>query len=499
MTARWKSHLLALTASIITTLILLHRDVADMATIWWDSSTYNHQMFIVPIIGWLIWQRKDELASHAPRAFWWGLTLVVAAGFGWALGEAGGISLFRHAALVLMIQALVLTICGPTIVRALLFPLFYLIFLIPIGEELVPLLQTITAKLCMVFLHLIGITAKIDGVFITTPVGLFEVAEACSGVKFLVAMAAYSVLAANVCFKNWKPRIPFLMMANIVPVFANGFRAFSTIWISNATGSTDFAASFDHVIYGWVFFAVVMVVVMAIGWRWFNRKNSDQWIADVAPDTRPSTKLWLKSGAALALFLGLVGGQQALASLGRRAMPQALELPNVPGWQRAQIAQSYPWLPRFDGVDHLLWGEYVNQAGDRVDLVIAAYAWQEDHREIVGYGQGAFDPRTSWSWMHDTASPVGGKAEMIRSPAGSREVASFYWINGTLTGSGTRVKLETLKTRLFGRDQAAAAVLISAEDSEAKHSRPAIDAFLAALGPVDGLTRATITTARGGG
>jgi len=78
-----------------------------------------------------------------------------------------------------------------------------MLFLVPFGDELVPTLQMITADLTIALVHLSGIPAVIDGVFIDTPIGLFEVAEACSGVKFLVAMVALGSLAAHVCFASW--------------------------------------------------------------------------------------------------------------------------------------------------------------------------------------------------------------------------------------------------------------------------------------------------------
>ena len=97
--------------------------------------------------------------------------------------------------------------------------------------------------------------AHLEGIFITTPTGYFEVAEACAGVKFLIAMAAFGALVANVCFRSWPRRIAFMAVAMLVPILANGVRAWGTIYIAHRTGSTDFAASFDHVVYGGIFFA----------------------------------------------------------------------------------------------------------------------------------------------------------------------------------------------------------------------------------------------------
>ncbi len=497
MTDRWRSHLIALALAILGMLMLLRQDVFDMASIWWNISTYNHMLFIPFIVGWLIWQRKDELVAHQPRVWWPGLLVILLGGIGWAFGEASGISVMRHAALIGLAQAMALTLLGPVIARATMFPLFYLIFLIPIGEELVPQLQTVTAALCMFFLKLLSIPATIDGVFIRTSVGLFQVAEACSGVKFLVAMVAYAALAANVCFKTWQRRAWFLLMACIVPILANGFRAFSTIWISELTGSLDFAAGFDHIIYGWVFFGVVMGLVMAIGWRWFDRRIEDTWCADVKPDGQSSSNVWMAAAAAVLVLSGALFGQQTLASSGRRPMPRQIAMPTVSGWKRVDIVQKSKWVPRFDGADHMLLGQYVDSKGNRVDLVIALFAWQEEKREIVGYAQGLFDPQTDWSWVNETAAPVGGRSDRIMAPGVVREVTSFYWIAGTLTGSRATVKMETLKSRLTGQDQAAVAILVSAEEIGDKSSRPAIDAFLNAAGPPDKLANDLILMARG--
>jgi exosortase A len=496
LSRNWQAHLVALTAALLALIALFHRDALDMAGIWWNISTYSHCLFIPAIVGWLIWQRRTELAVLEPSSWWPGLLLFAVGAFGWMLGEAGNIALFRHAALILMIQATVLTILGPTVTRGILFPIFYLTFLIPFGDEFVPLLQTITAKLCMIMLSIVQLPAHIDGVFITTPSGYFEVAEACSGVKFLVAMVAYSTLVANVCFKSWKRRISFMVMAALVSVLANGFRAFSTIYISHLT-SIEFASSFDHIIYGWVFFGIVMIIVMAVGWRYFDRRVDEPWIPDVKPDGRKTSSVWSKAGALLALGITIIVAQSSLAAMGRVPMPKGIDLPVVPGWTRVDPVHVFPWQPRFDGADHRLWGQYLNAKGERVDVVIALYAWQGEGRKIVGFGQGAFDPESNWSWTAATAPPRAGRADRIFAPGAAREVASFYVIGGIETGSASRVKLATLQTRMLGQDQAAVAVLVSGEETKTYRPRPAIDAFLKALGPIKPLADKLVQTARG--
>jgi EpsI family protein len=176
-------------------------------------------------------------------------------------------------------------------------------------------------------------------------------------------------------------------------------------------------------------------------------------------------------------------------------MPNQIALPEVAGWQRADAAAD-DWKPRFDGADHRLQGEYVNAKGDRVTLAIAVYAWQGDGKEIVGYAQGAADPDSHWSWTNDTPPPLNGKAERIFAPGLAREVVSFYVVGGMITGRAQIVKLATLKSRLIGGDQAAVAVLVSAQDRRDAPARPQINGFLAAMGAPERLTERLIMTAR---
>nr|WP_238995259.1 exosortase A [Sphingomonas solaris] len=473
------------TAAVVA---LFHRDALAMADIWWNSSTYGHCLFILPIVGWLVWQRAPELARLVPQAWWPGLVIVAAGAGGWLLGQAAGVGFARHLGLVLMLQGAVVACLGPAVARGLLFPLAYLLLLVPVGDMLVPPLQTITAKMCMVLLGVVGVPARIEGVFITIPNGYYEVAEACSGVKFLVAMIAYGALVANVCFRSRAKRAGFMAVAIAVPVLANGLRAFGTIYVGHLTDGTV-AGEFDHVVYGWVFFAAVMVAVMAVSWRFFDRGPNDRWLdAAALQPVRPVAdrpgRIAGLAGAVLLLAMAPLAWGSAIAAGGGAQLPAHIAPPDVPGWTRAAEVSHYPWRPRFDGADHRVIGHYRDAAGRAVDLAIVVYGHQAEGREIVGYGQGAVDPTSDWAWTDDTRAPPQGRAFRISAPGPVvREVVTFYRVGRTTTGSDTRVKLETLRARLLGGPQRAVAILVSAEQPGAAGSaRPAIDAFLTALG-----------------
>ncbi|MEO9469407.1 exosortase A [Parasphingorhabdus sp.] len=488
----WSQHLRLLLMMTVIIIGLFWRDVGDVVSTWWNISTYNHCLLILPILGWQIQQRWSELQKITPEIWAPGLIWVGLGSIAWLLGEAAGVSFARHLALIMMLQGSVLAILGQKVAKGLIFVLFYSFFLVPFGEEIVPFLQTITADMSMLFLSWANIPAFIDGVFISTPTGYFEVAEACSGVKFLIAMIAYGALVCNICFQSWPRRALFMAMAVVVPVIANGIRAFGTIYIAHHT-STDFATGFDHIFYGWFFFAFVLVLVMAIGWPFFDRKIDDRLIDGNHIETSEQSKSgkMRMSHAAVAISVLIAAPVLWISSLAAQTsnLPESISLPEVSGWDIVKYHPAYAWKPRFDGANHQLLGRYRNRtSGETVDLAVAVYDRQEDGREIVGYGQGAFDPNTEWAWSRELSAPPAARAIQIIAPGPvTRDAITFYGIGGIVTGSSSKVKLETLKGRLFGGDQHAVAIIVSAEHTVDGGVRETMDEFIGSLGSIDKL------------
>lgn len=485
----WRTATLAVAGSWVAILVLFHHDVADMVGIWWNSTTYGHCLFVVPILFWLVWQRRFELALLTPTAWWPGLVPVAAGGLCWLLGEAAAVALFRHDGLVLMLQGAAVAMLGPQVARGLLFPLCYMAFLVPFGDVLEPRLQAATVAMAMPLLHAGGVPASVDGVLITIPGGVFEVAEACSGAKFLIAMVAYGTLVANVCYVSWGRRMAFMAMAVIVPVVANGLRAAGTIYAAHRT-SVAMATGFDHIVYGWIFFALTMAAVLAIGWRWFDRDPDARWIDTAAIARIPvhAADRSLVAGAVLAIAVGFAAWS-AVIDARTQELPARIDLPHVPGWRRVAM-RGEPWVPHYPGADHFLIGRYGDAAGRTVDLSIAVYGSQREGQELVGFGQGAIRQNDRWVRIADTAPIAGATTIRMAAPGPvERETATWYRVGRITTGSADRVKVETLRARLFGGPQRGVAVLLSAE-RHGGDPRATIRDFLRAAGPVDAIADA---------
>ncbi|MFC3580558.1 exosortase A [Sphingomonas hylomeconis] len=484
--ATWRRHVLVLAGVAIALIALFRRDAGDLAHIWWTSTTFGHCLFITPVLAWLVWQRRTQLAALTPVAWAPGLALVAVGGFGWLLGEAASVALARHLGVVMMLQGAVVTLLGPNVARGLLFPLCYAVFLVPFGEGLEAPLQTLTVEMIMPLLHLFGVPAEVDGVLITIPNGYFEVAEACSGAKFVIAMIAYGTLVANVCFVSWRRRLVFMLVALIVPIVANGLRAFGTIYAAHLT-SVERATGMDHIVYGWVFFGLVMAAVIALGWRWFDRAPDDAVFDPARLQDQPRARIDTLVAAALVLTIAAVFPAWSGAIAGRaQVLPEAIALPVVPGWQRSAMSVRAPWSPYYPGADHYLIGRYRDGAGNAVDLALAVYGSQREGKELVSFGTGVLREDDIWVRIDNLPDLDGGSAMRITAPGPvERQVVTWYRVGDVLTHSDKRVKLATLEAKLLGGPQRAVAVHLSAEVQPGVETRAVLARFLAALGPVE--------------
>ncbi len=485
----WRRPALMLGLAWLGLVLAFLPDWLTMFDKWWNVSTYNHALLIPVIVGWLVWQRVPQLAELEPKPWRWGLPVLAGAVFLWVLGAFSGFDLLRQAGAVAMLPASALLLLGPRIFAALLFPLCYMAFMVPFGDELVPPLQAITAAITIWLVHVSGVSASINGVFIDTPAGLFEVAEACSGVKFLIAMIALGTLIGNVCFKSWMRRAVFFAFCLVVPILANGVRAWGTIFAAQYVG-IEKAAGIDHLIYGWVFFAVVIVAVLAASWRFFDRAIDDPMIDAKALKAMPVLDRLERAGlpdwGALAGCGALVAGGIAWATAATALvapLPPQVGLPDVPGWQRIDYAPQAAWEPLAGGADHRLLGRYQDAAGNQVDVFYALYASQGEGKEAGGFGQGALTPESTWAWTGNGPAMPSAKSERLLSGGRIERLALTYYRSGDLlTGSNMRLKLANIADRLLLRERTTAVLILSAERRQDFEPQAEISAFQAAIG-----------------
>lgn len=282
----WRAPLAALAAAWIALIAVTSPSWGEILHQWWNIDTYNHQLLVPFIIGWLVTIKSGELARIAPQACWPALVLVAAGLMLWWGGRFHDINLLAHAGAVGAMQGAVVAVLGLRASLLLALPLAFGVFLVPFGDEIIPTLQYITADITIALTRLSGVPASISGIYIDTPAGLFVVAEACSGVMFLTAMVTLGVLVSFTRFGSWRRRALFMAACIIVPILANGARAWATVYVAQYIGAEK-ATGFDHIVYGWFFFAIIVTGVLAGAWRYFEHDPIDSgWRAEAVTGWR---------------------------------------------------------------------------------------------------------------------------------------------------------------------------------------------------------------------
>jgi exosortase A len=253
----------ALAAGILLLVLLFHTEAGAAIHVWNTSTAYGHCWLVLPLVAWLLWERRAEAAvAMAPSPLLAILALPVAVI--WLAAYLLGIMEGRQLAAVACAEILLLSVLGRRLWWALSAAFLYLFFLVPFGAFVTPALQDFTAGFVAHGLDALNIPSRVTAYKIEIPEGQFYVAEACAGLRFLIASVAFGVLYAVTLFRSPLRRIVFILAAVAVPIIANGFRALGIVVLGHALGSAQ-AAETDHVLYGWIFFSIVILLLALAG------------------------------------------------------------------------------------------------------------------------------------------------------------------------------------------------------------------------------------------
>jgi exosortase A len=262
--AAWQGALAALCLGLLALGGLFRAEIAAAVSTWDRSSAYGHCWLVLPIAVWLAWTRRHRLAGLSPEPVPLAGLLALGGAAAWLVMERLGVMEARQFAALGIVWVLILATLGWRVVTAMAAPLVYLVFLVPFGEFATPWLQDITLEMILFGLRVFGIPHHADGLVIEIPEGTFLVAEACAGLRFLIAAIAFGALYALSMFRDTYRRLLVLLLAVLVPLVANGIRAFAIVLMGHHMGSAEAAAA-DHLIYGWTFFSIVMVLLILAG------------------------------------------------------------------------------------------------------------------------------------------------------------------------------------------------------------------------------------------
>lgn len=435
--------------------VIYYDALALMVGIWVDDENYGHGFFVPIISLFLIWMKRDKIRALEPRGSWWGLSLIVAGLALYIIGELGTLAPLLQLSFWLVVVGLCWATLGGRIVRALSFPLLYLLTMIPLPQFLLQglsgQLQLLSSALGVGCLQVVGVTAFREGNVIDLGPIQLQVVEACSGLRYLFPLMSLALLCAYL-FQGamWKRAVVFLSSMPIAIVL-NGFRI-GVIGVLVEYFGAGAADGFLHLFEGWVIFLISLAILALVMWGLSRIGSGGQrqpfpdllsLPSDSETVVQPgAVRCSSLSGASPAPFFCSVGLLVSLAVASPylisrdEIVPARQALLNFPmqvqQWQGSTfpLEKEYIETLRFD--DYLL-ADYRGAEGAPVNFYVAYYGSQRK-------GQSAHSPRTcipGGGWeitslrtmevpANDAATTVLQVNRLVIQKADAKQIV-YYW------------------------------------------------------------------------
>jgi exosortase A len=468
---------------------------------WIKSETFAHGFIIVPICLWLIWRRRENFRGLPPTPWWPALTLVALAGFGWLLARLGEVQVVQQYMFVAMLPLTALALFGRRLAGSLAFPLLFVLAAVPFGEIFIGPLISFTADFTVKAVELTGIPVLRNGTHFELPTGSWSVVEACSGVRYLISSVTIGLLYAYLTYRSTSRRVLFVVVSIIVPIIANGLRAYMIVMIGHFSGMT-LAVGVDHIIYGWLFFGLVMFIMFWIGNYW--REDEAPAPAAAAPGlTVHGSRTGAASFAAItAALISLAALWPAFAAYNYRAThnPQPVQFgPVGVNWPAAPAFAT--WTPDYMAADASFNGVYRAATGSPVGLTVLYYRNQASDKALISSVNVVSSHKQNWS---QTGSAVRSeqfagatlalRETRLQGQSGKMLVWHWKWVDKRFTANDYVGKLWQAQAKLMFRGDDGAAVMVSAPyEEDPELARASMRAFMNAnLAPVE----AALTAAR---
>lgn len=510
---------------LVAAVLLLYRDTAlAMVEIWNRSETFAHAFVVPPISLWLIWRQRAVLARLRPSPSSWFLLPLAAMALMWMLADLVAVNSAAQLALTAMLVLLVPAALGWPVARAIAFPLGFLFFAVPIGEFMTPQLMEWTADFTVAAVRASGIPVFREGQQFIIPSGSWSVVEACSGIRYLMASVMVGTLFAYLNYRSMARRWVFVGVAIVLPLLANWLRAYIIVMLGHFSGN-KIATGADHLVYGWVFFGIVMLLMFMVGARWSEpdapapASERDEVASPLTRKLGAAASLLSWAAIVLLLLVPHLALQAMQADEGPAEFALSAPLSTSGAWQLEpgaapsfKPAISHPsaeWQGRFKrlGADEAASDAAVSDAAmsdtvasdaalpdpSPVGLYVAYFRQQNYQRKlissshvlaasndpewaIVGQDRGSQDVNGAALPLQTAELRRAGAAGLADASASAKrlKVWKIYWVNGRPVSSDWQAKLWGAFYRLAGQGDDAAVLVFYAEKAQA-------DALLAAF------------------
>lgn len=407
--------LAAVFALWIAVAVIYWPSTAALNGIWGGPGEFDHGYLILLVSLWLVVRDRERLAATPVHPAPGALVLVVALSVAWLWFWRAAIQDLHLILMPLILLVALAAGLGWRIARALLFPVGFLYFAIPVWELATGVLQGLSAKANDMLMWLTGMPAMMQGNFIQLPMGTLRIEGGCSGLHTLVVGLAVAALYGEISRSPLRQRLVWLGLMAVISLVTNWIRIF-IITVAAYESSLRSSLVSHHVWLGWCLFVVAVICFMWLAGR------IDSWMGRRIPAGKPAREsiqpprgqgVSLMGVGATVACLGILPGLAYGADLSRfhRHTAISIEWPAAPvDWRGPQSILSGDWTPQFLSPSVEQMQRYIDARGQPIDAFVVAYRTQTQRAKLLGY----------WNTVLGTGGGLRPQGErVVGTPAGS--------------------------------------------------------------------------------
>lgn len=397
-----------------------------------NSDIYSH-CFLIPVISlYLIWRRRSELQKMELSPNYWGSLFILFGGATLILGKVGNAFFLMHLSLIPVIVGLTLLLFGWRWLRALAFPIAYLIFMVPLPpfvlEVINPPLQLLAASFSNLFLRAFNISVFVDKNFIFLPDATLFVEPSCSGLRYILPVLAIAVLLAYLSLQRWSDRVVLVVIALTMAILTNVLRVASTGLLAHFVSPKLAEGSF-HSFHGWLIsivnFVFLLGMISLLAKRNRTKEQPVEQEDSVPADSSSSTYRFPLIEYTKQFYFAVIILMSLAACfhlLSNRRMPLRKSLTEFPlivgNWQGKDI-KDVSDMPNVAHIDDSLARVYSDGSGYQVKFYVAYSQNQRQGAEVFRTPSEFFldDWWAEW-WLtekeSETLAVPGGKGKNVK-------------------------------------------------------------------------------------
>ncbi|MFZ0802617.1 MAG: exosortase/archaeosortase family protein [Terriglobales bacterium] len=251
-----------------------------------DREEYTHILLVLPMVAALTFLDRRLLLSSPQPEWWWGsafglasVTVAALAKWAGALQPDTRLALAMLAVVGWWMGAFILCF-GPSLARAFLFPLGFLLWLVPIPSfllaHIITFLQQWSAYTAQLLFTAVGVPVSQDGFFLTIPGLTVEVAKECSSIRSSLMLVVTTMVLAQLQLRSFWRKALLVAVAVPLSVAKNGLRIFVIAMMGTRVDPSYLTGRLHHQ-GGIIFLLIALLVIFLL--LWILRKGEQRSVA----------------------------------------------------------------------------------------------------------------------------------------------------------------------------------------------------------------------------